>query len=634
MALSALMIVLIALVALWNWNWFRPLVEARASAAVGRKVTIQTIGLSLGRVTVVTLRGVTITNPPGFAQALPLATIDKLSVSIDLLDYLQHQTLVLPAITITHPVISARQWPDGTDNYSLSPSAGAGGSNSAPPRIEALTITQGEARATLAKLHAAVKADFTTAQTTAQTSAQSGLLVAAATGVYAGQKLTAHFIGGALLTVSDPAKPYKIDLQVQNGGTNLSLVGSLLQPLTFGGADVKLTLAGPNMADLLPLIGVPLPATPPYKIAGMLDYAKRQIRFDHFTGQVGSSDLQGDISYTPATPRPKIVAELTSRRVDLADLGGFIGAKPGAKPAASGQHNTSEAGQLLPQTPFNLPHLKMADFDVHYRGEHIINRNTPLDNLVVHLQIIDGRITADPLNFAVGTGTIESAVDLDPVGSVLHTKANIDFRKIPLSRIMQSTHLFTGAGVIGGHATLTTTGNSIAQMLGRGNGGLQLFMAQGGDISALMVDLAGLQFGDGVLSALGIPRHTDVKCMITDFTLTNGLVDTKALLLATSEANILGAGTINLADEKLAMHLHTEATHFSIGSLSAPINIGGTLADPSILPNIVAVGAKTGAAIGLGILFPPLALLPTIRLGLGDKNACADTYATLAHGKT
>ncbi|HQU02171.1 MAG TPA: AsmA family protein, partial [Acetobacteraceae bacterium] len=305
---------------------------------------------------------VTITNPPGFAQALPLAVIDKLSVSIDLLDYLQHQTLVLPAITITHPVINARQWPDGTDNYSFSPSAGAGPSNSAaPPRIEALTITQGEARATLAKLHAAVKADFTTAQT----SAQSGLLVAAATGVYAGQKLTAHFIGGALLTVSDPAKPYKIDLQVQNGGTSLSLVGSLLQPLTFGGADVKLTLAGPNMADLLPLIGVPLPATPPYKIAGMLDYAKQQIRFDHFTGQVGSSDLQGDISYTPATPRPKIVAELTSRRVDLADLGGFIGAKPGAKPAASGQHNTSEAGKLLPQTPFNLPHLKMADFDVH-----------------------------------------------------------------------------------------------------------------------------------------------------------------------------------------------------------------------------------------------------------------------------
>jgi hypothetical protein len=32
------------------------------------------------------------------------------------------------------------------------------------------------------------------------------------------------------------------------------------------------------------------------------------------------------------------------------------------------------------------------------------------------------------------------------------------------------------------------------------------------------------------------------------------------------------------------------------------------------------------------VLFPPLALLPTIRLGLGDKNACADTLATLHAG--
>ena len=29
------------------------------------------------------------------------------------------------------------------------------------------------------------------------------------------------------------------------------------------------------------------------------------------------------------------------------------------------------------------------------------------------------------------------------------------------------------------------------------------------------------------------------------------------------------------------------------------------------------------------MMFPPLAILPTIRLGLGDKNACADTITAM-----
>jgi uncharacterized protein involved in outer membrane biogenesis len=157
-------------------------------------------------------------------------------------------------------------------------------------------------------------------------------------------------------------------------------------------------------------------------------------------------------------------------------------------------------------------------------------------------------------------------------------------------------------------------------------------MDHGGDVSAVLVDLAGLQVGDAVLSALGIPNKTKIQCLVSDFSLTNGMVDTKALLLATTEANILGAGTVNLDDEKLNMALKTEATHFSIGSLSTPINITGTLKNPSILPAAGPLAARVGPAIGLGILFPPLALIPTIRLGLGDKNACADTLTSLNAG--
>ena len=83
------------------------------------------------------------------------------------------------------------------------------------------------------------------------------------------------------------------------------------------------------------------------------------------------------------------------------------------------------------------------------------------------------------------------------------------------------------------------------------------------------------------------------------------------------------------ATEALNLTLRTEAKHFSIGSIPAPINISGTFAHPSVSPDFAAVGARAGAAVGLGILLTPLAaLLPTIQLGTGDDHACAGLVRT------
>jgi hypothetical protein len=344
---------------------------------------------------------------------------------------------------------------------------------------------------------------------------------------------------------------------------------------------------------------------------------------------MGSSDLEGTVTEALTSPRPTVTAEVTSHHVDLTDFAGLLGGTPG-KPSTPGQTAATRAKveaanarpNLLPHKKLDLPMLNAMNVDLHYRGEHIINHDVPLDNLVVHLVVTNGRITIDPLNFAVGTGTIASNFELDPVAGGLRTKADIDFHRLQLSRLMAATHTFAGNGTIGGSAYLT----------GTGDGHATLFLQHGGSVSALLVDLVGLQVGDAVLSALGVPVKTQINCLIADFALTNGMVDTKTFLIATKAANILGAGTVNLANEQLALQLRTQATHFSIGSLSTPINISGHLKNPNVLPAPGPLAARAGPAAALGVLFPPLALLPTIRLGLGDKNACADTITSINQG--
>jgi uncharacterized protein involved in outer membrane biogenesis len=272
--------------------------------------------------------------------------------------------------------------------------------------------------------------------------------------------------------------------------------------------------------------------------------------------------------------------------------------------------------------------LRAADVKLRYRGEHILGRSVPLDNLVVNLSIVEGKIALEPISFGVGRGRIAGTAALDGTGDVIRAKAAVDFDHVDVARLMAATHMFDGAGAIGGHADIVTSGKSFAQMLANGNGGVRLLMI-GGDLSALLVDLSGLEFGNALLSALGMPKRTPVECMLADFSLQKGVLNTRTLLLVTKEANVHGAGWVDLHNETVNYKLNTKAAHFSIGSLHAPIDITGPLKHPSIRPEAGELALRGGTAAALAVLMPPLAILPTIEFGQDESRECAARISSI-----
>ena len=617
---------IVTLIAFWNWDWLIPIVEDRASSALGRRVTTEHLHLQLGRVTTVSADNVRIANPADFSEQGDFARIAQLSVQADVMAYIRSREIVLPEILLERPEVQARQTADGKNNYTLPSDSGPAGPAA---KIGDLRISDGQARVVIPSL----KADFALRIATREapqaargTATPDSQIVVEAKGIYAGQPVTGQLVGGTLLSLRDAQRPYPVDFKLVNGPTHVRLTGTLTDPLTFGGADLKLELAGADMRDLYHLTGIPIPETPAYRIAGQLDYADHKFRF---RGVVGSSDLRGTIEEDPGQERPMVTADLASTKIDLADLGGFIGTTPGRlstanQSAAQKQQlaRTEASPKLLPDTPISLPRLRAADVKLRYRGEHIVGRSVPLDNLVVNLSIINGKVALEPISFGVGRGRIAGTVALDGTGDVIRAKAAVDFEHVDVARLMAATQMFGGAGAIGGHMDIVTSGNSLAQMLGNGDGGLRLLMI-GGDLSALLVNLSGLQFGNALLSALGLPERTPVECMIADFSLQKGLLNTRTLLLVTKEANVHGTGSVNLRNETIDYRLNTEAAHFSIGSLHAPIDVKGPLKSPSIRPEVGELAARGGIAAALAVVLPPLAILPTIEFGQDESRECA-----------
>src|SRR5437588_8329258 len=203
-----------ALIVFWNWDWLIPIVEGRASSALGRQVTIAHLHVQLGRVTTVSADDVRIANPAGFPAEGDFVRIARLSVQADVMAYLRTREIVLPEIVLERPEVQALQTADGKNNYMLAISVGPG------TKIGHLRISDGQAHVVIPTL----KADFALRVATREapaaapgTAMPESQLVVDAKGTYAGQPITGQLVGGAMLSLEDAWHPYPVDRKLANG---------------------------------------------------------------------------------------------------------------------------------------------------------------------------------------------------------------------------------------------------------------------------------------------------------------------------------------------------------------------------------------------------------------------------------
>ena len=626
---------LIVLALVWDWNWFRPMVASRIAEELERPVTLQHFDVenALSAQPTLVLDGVAIGNPPDFPEGTQTGTIDELRVSFDLRALVSSfgKKVIVSQLIVQHPEGDLRPGPKGNPNWTF-PIAEDPAGNATPPRIGSLVITDGDFRFADPRL----KADFRVkVRTQPADQKHEQQIVIDARGTYGGQPLSGRFVGGSVLALRNSDKPYPVELTAQSGDTRVHLAGTIEHPEQLSGANLQLQLQGQDLADLYKLFKLPLQPSPPYTLRGHLDYDSngKRIRFTNFAGRVGESDLEGDFDVHRVGERPLVTADLKSRNVRMADLGGFIGAPPGRKdaPTEGPKQRAEHAEQaakptLLPDTPIDLSKVRSTDYKVHYRGEHIVTDWAPLDHIDANLTIDNGDIKLEPLDFAVGSGTIRMKIELNGRVNPIQAKADIDFRHVDFQRLLQSTSFAKGIGVIGGHWVIEGTGNSLAQILAHSNGNLTLFMGSG-NLSAILVNAAGLDIGGSIASLLGLPDMAKINCMVSDFALTNGVLDTRALVLDTDRGNVYGKGNIDLRNEGIAYQISEEGKHVSVGALHAPINITGSFKQPQVLPELGTLGARLGIAAALGAVFPPAGLLATIQLGLGKDHNCGALIA-------
>src|SRR5215470_7088804 len=103
-----------------------------------------------------------------------------------------------------------------------------------------------------------------------------------------------------------------------------------------------------------------------------------------------------------------------------------------------------------------------------------------------------------------------------------------------------------------------------------------------------------------LISTGGSADSSNLNCVVSKFDIAKGLATSKALVVDTNGATIVGGGKVMLDSEKLDMHLDPTAKQTNLVNLAIPVKVGGTLANPNVLPDPAGLAkSATGALSGV-----------------------------------
>ncbi|CAM4177980.1 AsmA family protein [Bordetella muralis] len=435
---------------------------------------------------------------------------------------------------------------------------------------------------------------------------------------------------GGMLAVKDPNRPFPLQADVTIGDTHAAVAGTLTDPTNLGALDLRLALSGATMSDLYPLIGVTLPDTPRYATDGRLSARLKQadgatFRYRDFNGKVGASDLHGDLTFKLGVPRPKLTGTLNSNQLRMQDLGPLIGVEPnaGKKTAAKGEDKSkSSGGKVLPTQQFRTDRWRDMDADVTLTAGRIVyDEKKPISKLDVHLVLDNGLLTLDPLRFGFAGGTINSDLKLDGGKTPMTGDAKVAVRGLRLKQLFPNVEAMQQAlGQLNGDVALKGSGNSVAALLGTASGDARL-LVNDGVISKGLMEIAGLNVGNYVISKLFGDEDVKINCGAADLNMKQGVMTPRVFVFDTENAIVQIEGNVNFKDETLDLDISPESKGIRLFSLRSPLYVKGTFANPDAGVQVLPLAARGAGAVALGVLLTPVAsLLALVAPSSGEED--------------
>jgi len=499
------------------------------------------------------------------------------------------------------------------------------------PTIEELSVEDGELSYVDAPLRADIEAHVRLEEGTLADNTVSGL-VGSAKGTYAGTGVSARMTAAGAMPLLAPAHnapPTPVELDLTAGKGVIHFKGAVSDVLNLTGLSGTYQVSGPSLAAVGDPLGVTLPTTGPFAIAGKIAKKGQVWNFVADKATVGSSRLSAALTYDMRPKVPLLSGRVSGPRLLLADLAPTIGGEPEAPPApsASGKDKPPRGERVLPDREFDLPSLSAMNANVLLSFDRMELGSlfaSPLQPLKAHLTLREGRLLVDELEARTADGNLAGDIGLDGTGKVALWRTDLRWNDVHLERWLKQERGGSQppyvSGRLQGRATLKGEGRSTAQILGSLDGNVRTQL-KGGEISHLAVEAAGIDLAQ----ALGVFVKGDnalpVQCALADLEAKQGLLRPRAMVVDTGDSNLWVTGSLSLQRETLDLKAVVTPKDFSPLTLRTPVHVRGTFGAPDISLEKAPLGRKLAAATVLGLINPFAAIIPLLDFGKDEAPA-------------
>lgn len=443
-------------------------------------------------------------------------------------------------------------------------------------------------------------------------------------------------VGGGPLIYIDKDTPYPFTADIRAGGTTLTANGNITEPFDLARFQSRFDLQGPDLNRLYGLTGLALPNTPPYRVRGRVVRKGTLYEVEGLAGTVGDSDLGGTLSVETKGERPKLTADLRSRKLDLDDVFTIFGGAPDPRETASaGQKQVAArmnaAERILPDATLQVDRVRAMDADVKYRADSILAPGLPLRDLRAALTLNAGLLRVTDIQFNFPQGRLFGTAQLDARQATPLVDVDLRVTGLQLAQFLAKSGNPPIRGTIVARAKLSGRGNSVHRAASTANGTVTAVIPNG-EVREAFAELAGVNVTKGLGLLLRKDQDkVDLRCAVADFRARNGVLTANRITIDTEPVLITGQGSVSLERESLALTFKGNPKKFRLVSLNAPITLNGSILKPRPGVQVGGTIAQGGIAAALGALVAPLAaILPFIDPGLAKDANCAGLIGAAA----
>ena len=376
-----------------------------------------------------------------------------------------------------------------------------------------------------------------------------------------------------------------MDIETAVAGAIIRLDGRIDLARMLHSLQLGASIKGSQLERFNRLTGLDLPPIPEYGIEAQYVAQGKTVALEKFRVFVGSSELVGGAVLNDTVDPPEIKIDLKSPLVQINDFDfpeWSARQKTATEAAANATQpeNPSDAKNALAQSQALLSPEFLSRFNGYLTvsAEKVQSGKDMLGKGLLKAQVLEGRITIDPLELDVPGGAITMAMTLKPGREDTQAGIKVKSDNFDIGVLARRRDPETNmGGRINLDIDLSSSANELRDLLANGSGYLD-FSAQPENLRAGIIDLWAINLITGILSRAD-KGQSQIQCLIGRWSMTNGLLTSDAFVIDTSRMRICGQGSADFKKEAFDLKVRPTPKRAEFFSLATPLEVQGQFSD-------------------------------------------------------